>query len=193
MPHDTPVGPWRWLVRRCTPPSPTAADCAIAEVYAVFLAGGTPLLVAFIVADAIRGFRDVSYWREIPVDLSTFLALAVLALQPQLPRAVRGFGITVPLTIVSISDQVHAGAGGLGPVVLVINTGILSLWHRRGPAIGTLLSVLSIAGPRLFATPSAARSGGAASPQSLLLGLGATVICGIALGRGIRGLAETAS
>lgn len=191
MISEAEPGLWKRLVQRCTSPEPTEADRAIGEVYAVILAGGTPLFIAFIAADAVRGAYDASYWREIPVNLGVFLTLTFLALKTSLPRSLRGLGLAVPLTIISISDQVHAGAGGVAPVVLVMNTGILSLWTRHGPLVGSLLSVLAIGGPWLFASPSEARSGGQASLQSLLLGLGVTVICGLIVGRGIRALTRT--
>jgi hypothetical protein len=181
---------WRTLIARCAPARPSPVEQALAEVYAVILAGGSPLFVAFIVTDAVRGFADASYWHEIPVNTLVFLTLATLALSPRLSLTVRGMGLALPLTVIAISDQLQAGASGLAPVVLVMNSAILALWNRRAASLGAGITTLALLGPALVSTASPSRSSGSESPATLALRLGTTLMAGVIVARGIRGLAR---
>lgn len=180
---------WRALIARCAPAHPAPAERAIAETYATILAGGTPIFAAFIVADIVRGFADASYWYEIPVNTIAFLSLAALALSPRLTLTARGLGLAIPLTILAISDQLQAGAGGIAPLVLVMNSAILALWNRRAAWLGAGLSALAIVGPALLGTASESRSGGPEPLTALALRLTATLMAGVIVARGIRALA----
>lgn len=184
----TPKRLWHALVVRCSPLSASPPDRALGTMYAVIIAGGAPLFAAFTASDVIRGFHDTSYLREIPVNSVAFLSLIGLALARGLPRTVRGVGLALPLIAVALSDQIHAGQGGLGPLVLVLNTATLAMWHRQGTTIGSITAALVILGPAIMTAPSVSRSGGPESLTGLALRLGATLMIGVLIGQGIRAL-----
>lgn len=190
MSPERAPGLWRALVARCTPAAATPEDAAIGEVYALLLVGGAPLLAVFTVADLLKGRRDPSYWREIPVNFGAFAALAAMALARDLPRAARGLGLALPLTAVAISDQAAAGAGGLAPALLTANSAVLASWHPRGEGIGAALTTLAMLGPALTARPSAGRAGVDGGPRPSLQRWGVTILTGLIAGRAARTLRE---
>lgn len=190
MSREHAPGPWKALVARCTPAAPTPEDAAIGEVYALMLAGGAPLLLVFTLADLLKGRRDRSYWREIPVNLGAFGALAAMAMARDLPRAARGLGLALPLTAVAISDQAAAGAGGLAPALLTANSAVLASWHPRGDGIAAALTTLAMLGPAWLARPSPGRARAGRKGGVSLQRWGVTLLSGLVAGRAARALRE---